>query len=135
MDWPYHINTTLTTSQKLLRRQTIDRYGLYAHLSPLLPIAWYWLYVLFKWVVRARQTRGEYAAVPGSPHVKREARTAAGKAATWWRRGVWWVGGRGEDQERVVHQLAGLVWAAWLGVLAVHGTGDGELGAFSYVFF
>ncbi|OBT90848.1 hypothetical protein VE02_00440 [Pseudogymnoascus sp. 03VT05] len=128
MDWPYHINTTLTTSQKTLRRQTINRYGLYAHLSPLLPIVLYWLYVLFIWVARARQTRGEYAAVPGSPHVKREARTAAGRAARRWRGGVFWVGGRGgEEQERVVHQLAGLGWAVWLGWLSVHGTGDDYL--------
>lgn len=133
MDWPYHINTDLTPAQKAVRRQTLDRYGLYAHLSTLLPIAVYWLYVLTVWVSRARQARGDYAAVPGSPHGKRGAGTAAGRAARWWRWGVFLVGGSGrgdQGQVRVVHRLVGVAWAAWLGFLTVHGTGDGELGSF-----
>lgn len=51
---------------------------------------------------------------------------------------MFWVGGRGragQEQEKVVHKVAGLAWAVWLGVFSVHGTGDGELGAFSYAFF
>ncbi|OBT68967.1 hypothetical protein VE03_01304 [Pseudogymnoascus sp. 23342-1-I1] len=130
MDWPWHINTDLSSEQKALRRQTLDRYGLYAHLSSFLPIALYWLYVLTIWVFGARQTRGEYAAVPGSPHVKRGAGTAAGRAARWWRGWVFRVGGRGwagQEQERVVHKMVGLAWAVWLGVLSVHGTGDDYL--------
>lgn len=130
MDWPYHITTSLTPSQKALRRQTLDRYGLYAHLSPLLPIALYWLYVLFVRVFRAKQTRAEYAAVPGSPLVKRRAGTAAGTAARWVRVLSFWVGGRREGEERVLHRVVGVVWALWLGGLSLHGTGDGELGKF-----
>jgi hypothetical protein len=134
MDWPYHINTDLSPELKAVRRQSITRYTLYAHLSSLVPVALYWLYVLTVWVFRARQTRGEYAAVPGSPHVKRGKGTVAGRAARWWRWGVFLVRGRGrggdEGQERVLHKLIGLGWAVWLGVLSIHGTGDGESCAF-----
>lgn len=109
MDWPYHITTTLTPPQKALRRQTLDRYGLYAHLSPLLPLALYWLYVLFSRFVRAKRTGAEYAPVPGSPLVKHARGTVAGRVVRATGRVVRWVrvlvflgGGRSEGGERWV---------------------------------
>jgi hypothetical protein len=133
MEWPWHIRTDHTADDKAARRILLDRYGLYAQLSALIPIALYWLYVLAVWVFRARQSAKGYEAVPGSPHQKKVKATSSGRAVGWGRRITFWLQGPGiNGQDKVKHNLAGIAWAAWMVFLSVNQTGDGELCLFFY---
>lgn len=126
MDWPWHINTSISLDQKMERRVLLDRYGTYAQLSALIPIAVYWLYRLGVWVFHARQrVKPWHAAIPGSPQRKEFRATKTGRVATKLRAFRFWLDGNRPGKEKRVHQLAGLAWLAWLLFLSVHRTGDG----------
>ena len=126
MDWPWVIRD-LTETEKAHRRILLDRYGLCAQLSALIPIAAYWLFRLGVWVFHERQrAKPAYSAVPGSPVVKQLKTTKAGRIAKTWRSFVWWLGGENLfGYGKRIHLLAGLAWTAWLLFLSVHRTGDG----------
>jgi hypothetical protein len=126
MSWPYHI-IDLTNPQKHQRRELLDRYGVYAQLSALIPILGYQLYRLGVWVYSERQrSKIAYSAVPTSPALKRNRHTTSGsivqklKTARWWLEGEvapgWGIRGR---------LVAGGVWTTWLLFLCFHKTGDG----------
>lgn len=127
MTWPYRIYFNHSDSDKEQRRLLLDRYGLYAQLSILIPIILYNLYRLAVWVYSERQrSKVDYSAVPSSPTLKKRRES---KRAVWGRKRrsvVWWLRGevaRGWGERG--HWIAAGVWGAWLGFLCVHRTGDG----------
>lgn len=131
MAWPYQF-VDLDAEQLHARRRTLDRYGLIAQLSTLVPVALFLLYRFVAWAV-ARATgsdRGTYAAVPDSPTSKQQRLSTAGAWRTVARRAAWWLGDDvvclgwnwGPRDQIVV----GVLWAIWLFVLCVVDTGNGE---------
>jgi hypothetical protein len=130
MSWPYHF-VDLTQDDIIKRRILLNRYGVYAQLSALVPVLAYQLYRLGVWVSSQRKrTQVEYTKVsstPGSPFQKQIRLALSGGLAKRWRSTLWWLEGelypgwglRG-------HWIAGLAWASWLLFLSVHKTGDGE---------
>lgn len=124
MNWPWVIRD-VPDMEKLHRRVLLDRYGLYAQLSALVPIAAYWLYRLAIWVVHERQrAKPEYTSVPSSPGTKQAEATKVGRIEKKWRILRWWLEGESFGYGKRIHLLAGLAWAAWLVFLSVHRTGD-----------
>ena len=105
----------------------LDRYGVFAQLSALVPIAVILLFRLGIWVLSERRRQQDYAAVPTSPGLKRERLSGSGALLRRWRRLEWWlesdVGGGWGVRGR---WIAGLAWGAWLLFLSVHRTGDGR---------
>lgn len=132
MDWPWHFRD-VSEAEKAHRRIVMDRYGLYAQLSALIPIAGYWLYKLLVWVFHERmRTRQEYTAVPGSPGAKQFATTKKGKITRAWRNFQWWLDGENFGYGKRIHFYSGLLWFGWLLFLSVHRTGDGKLPHLTY---
>ncbi|KAI1159200.1 ferric reductase like transmembrane component [Nemania serpens] len=132
MAWPYQF-VDLDAEQLHARRRTLDRYGLIAQLSTLVPVALFLLYRFVAWAV-ARATgsdRGTYAAVPDSPTSKQQRLSTAGAWRTVARRAAWWLGDDvvclgwnwGPRDQIVV----GVLWAIWLFVLCVVDTGNDYL--------
>ena len=126
MGWPYHL-LDLTHEQKHERRLLLDRYGVYAQLSALIPILAYQLYRLGVWVYSERKrSKASYSAIPSSPTLKRSRASTAGNFARKWRSTIWWLEGelavgwpsRGQF-------IAAGVWTSWLLFLCVHKTGEG----------
>jgi hypothetical protein len=138
MGWPYHF-LTLSQQDVLLRRQTIDRYALIAHLAALAPAL---LLTLLRLAVRAAGLiprnghnggdggRGRYSHVPGSPTVKAQRSSGLGLLAARWRALKWWLGDdvvvRGVQWGQRDEWLLGLVWTGVLLVLCVLETGQGK---------
>jgi hypothetical protein len=130
MSWPYNF-VDLTQDDIIKRRILLNRYGVYAQLSALVPVLAYQLYRLGVWVSSQRKrTQVGYTKVsstPGSPFQKQIRLATSGGLAKRWRSTLWWLEGelypgwglRG-------HWIAGLAWASWLLFLSVHKTGDGE---------
>ncbi|TVY57591.1 Ferric/cupric reductase transmembrane component 2 [Lachnellula cervina] len=125
--WPYHF-VDLNDQQKHQRRILLDRYGVYAQLSALVPVAVILLLRLGTWVLSERKRQHEYSAVPSSPGLKRERLSSSGALLRSYRRLEWWlesdVGGGWGVRGR---WIAGLAWGAWLLFLSVHRTGDDYL--------
>ena len=128
MGWPYHL-LDLTQEQKHERRLLLDRYGVYAQLSALIPILAYQLYRLAVWVYSERQrSKVNYAAIPSSPTLKQKRTTSSGSLAKTWRSTAWWLeseiatgwGLRGQ-------WIAAGVWVSWLLFLCIHKTGEGKI--------
>ncbi|KAI0401420.1 ferric reductase like transmembrane component [Xylaria palmicola] len=128
MGWPYQF-VDLDTAQKQARRRALDRYGLIAQLSTLLPVALVLLYRLARWVGAraAGSRRGTYAAVPGSPTSKRQRSNVLGSWSARARKVGWWfgddvvfLGWNWGPRDQIV---AGVVWTIWLLVLCVVDTG------------
>jgi hypothetical protein len=130
MSWPYHF-VDLTQEEIIRRRILLDRYGVYAQLSALVPVLAYQLYRLGVWVSSQRKrVEVGYSEVPstsGSPVQKQKRLSTSGGLARRWRSALWWLEGevypgwglRG-------HWIAGLTWALWLLFLSVHKTGVGK---------
>lgn len=127
MAWPYRISFDQTDAQKHERRVLLDRYGVYAQLSALIPIAIYQLYRLAIWVSLARRrSQVKYSAVPGSPDLKHGRGSKSGVLERKWREVRWWAEGEIWPGLGLKGQwVAGLIWAGWLGFLCVHRTGVG----------
>ncbi|OTA07173.1 ferric reductase [Trichoderma parareesei] len=139
MGWPYHF-LTLSKQDVLLRRQTIDRYALIAHLAALAPAL---LLTLLRLAVRAAGFlprnghddgdggRGRYSHVPGSPTVKAQRSSGLGLLAARWRALKWWLGDdvvvRGVQWGQRDEWLLGFIWTGVLLVLCVLETGQDYL--------
>jgi hypothetical protein len=93
MAWPNYHFVDLSAAEKVARRQTLDKYALYAQLSALVPVAAVLLYRLAKWVVASKGSRnGNYAVVPSSPVQKVRRHSSLGTCASRSRRARWWLG-------------------------------------------
>ncbi|KAF2964719.1 hypothetical protein GQX73_g8854 [Xylaria multiplex] len=132
MGWPYQF-VDLDAEQLQARRHTLDRYGLIAQLSALVPIALFLFYRFLAWGV-AKATgsdRGSYAAVPDSPTLKRQRLSVVGLYSTNARKIAWWFGddvvflGWGWGPRDQI--IGGVVWTMWLLALCVVGTGNGKI--------
>ncbi|CAJ2508889.1 Uu.00g139150.m01.CDS01 [Anthostomella pinea] len=131
MGWPYHF-LDLTEAEKLARRQAIDRYATYAHVSALIPVAVFVVLRLGSRLVRtATSSRGAYAAVSGSPRQKQHRVSLAGSWSRSIRKAVWWLGDDvvvfGQRRGQWGQMIAGIAWTLWLLFLSVAGTGSDYL--------
>ncbi|KAI3339649.1 ferric reductase like transmembrane component [Ustulina deusta] len=132
MAWPYQF-VDLDTAQLQARRHTLDRYGLIAQLSTLVPVALFLLYRLVAWGI-ARVTgsgRGKYAAVPDSPALKQQRLSVVGSLSAGARKVAWWFGDDvvflGWNWGPRDQIIGGAVWTIWLLVLCVVDTGNDYL--------
>lgn len=82
----------LSAAEKQARRQTLDKYALYAQLSALLPMLVLLSYRLGKRLALSRGSRGDYDAVPSSPVLKERRNSNAGTWNSKSRRARWWLG-------------------------------------------
>lgn len=132
MSWSYRF-LKLTKDEVHARRETIDRYALYAQISTLLPAL-----VLAVARVTLRRLRnganiagrGTYDAVPHSPTIKNHRRTLVGSLGHKARIVSWWLetdvslfGFAAGVREQ---WLLGVGTFCWLLLLCVLETGDGE---------
>jgi hypothetical protein len=126
MAWPYHL-IELGDEQRLQRRELLDRYGLYAQLSALIPILGYQLYRLGAWVYTERlKSKITCSEVPASLSLKRQSHKTSGVVQTW-RSMLWWL----EDEVApgwglIGNWIAAGCWVSWLFFLCIHKTGDGK---------
>lgn len=135
MDWPYHL-VDLSPEQRHERRIIIDRYGVYAQLSVLVPILAYRLYRLATWVYAARQRQkdAQYDAVPSSPRLKHAKLARTHGLISGLRSVLWWMEGEvAEGWGERGHWIAGGAWMSWLLFLCVHNTGDGKCIPFGFL--
>ncbi|KXX77293.1 Ferric/cupric reductase transmembrane component 2 [Madurella mycetomatis] len=131
MIWNYHF-IELSKAEKHYRRQTLNKYALYAQLSALVPVVVILLYRLAKWAASTRESRnGDYAAVPSSPVRKVRRHGSLGTWSSRSRRARWWLGEDVVVAGMVFGQrdqwAVGILWAAWLLVLSVLETGEDYL--------
>ncbi|KAH6847313.1 ferric reductase NAD binding domain-containing protein [Chaetomium sp. MPI-CAGE-AT-0009] len=126
----YHF-IDLSTAEKQVRRQTLDKYALYAQLSVLVPVAVLLIIRLWKQTPKAGASEGDYAAVPSSPVLKERRNSNAGTWSSRSRRLQWWLGEDVVLAGWVLGQrdqwVVGLVWTAWLLLLSVLETGEDYL--------
>ncbi len=142
MGWPYKF-LTIPPEERHQRRLVLDRYGVYAQLLVLAPVAVGLAVRLSAMAAtaaasRARRARGggtggggggSYDAVPDSPSLKSQRLSARGTWASRARQLRWWLA----DDVRLFGQhwghrdqwLLGGVWASLLLVLCVLETGKG----------
>ncbi|GAW24368.1 hypothetical protein ANO14919_139520 [Xylariales sp. No.14919] len=130
MGWPYQF-VDLTTEQRQARRHTLDRYGLIAQLSALVPVALFLLYRLVAWgVARATgsNSRGRYAEIPHSPTLKQHRLSVVGLWSATARKVAWWFGDDvlflGYNWGPRDQIIAGTLWTIWLLALCVVETGN-----------
>ncbi|EGZ69065.1 hypothetical protein NEUTE2DRAFT_115205 [Neurospora tetrasperma FGSC 2509] len=118
MNWPYQF-LDLSQAEKQARRQSLDSYALYAQLSALIPIGLVWLYQTLNKSSSSRKR--DYTAVPSSDSFNTR------KQSNWWSNLRWWLGedvvAFGEVLGQREQWIGGIVWAVWLLVLCVAGTG------------
>lgn len=132
MDWPYQF-VDLDKAQKRARRHALDRYAFVAQLSTLVPVALFLIYRLTRWTIRRVKAsiHRAYDAVPASPGQKRRRLSVVGSMNANARKFFWWLGDdfvfSGWNMGPRDEIIAGLVWTAWLLVLSVVDTGNGEL--------
>lgn len=136
MGWPYQF-INLSEADKYIRRQALDRYAIYAQVSALFPVALFLLYRIARRTYRvATGQDGAYAAIPNSPSLKSQRQTAAAIWAATARKVLWWLGEDiylwGQVWGQRDQWLAGILWACWLLILCVHGTGDGEFNLYPH---
>lgn len=127
MAWPYHF-VDLSDDQIYARRELLDRYGSYAQLSCLIPVALYQLYCLASWVLsERRRAKVDYTAVPSSLVLRKSKDSALSLVTRKWRIFQWWLGseiypGLGTNGDWILATL----WTMWLIFLCTCQTGDGE---------
>ncbi len=95
MAWPNYHFVDLSRDEKQARRQTLEKYALYAQLSALVPVAVVLLYRLARHAAASAgsgRLRGDYAAVPSSPVLKQRRNSTAGSWRSRSRRAQWWLG-------------------------------------------
>lgn len=121
----YHF-IDLSTAEKQVRRQTLDKYALYAQLSILAPVAVLLIYRLWKQTSNAGASEGRYAPVPSSPVLKERRNSHVGTWSSRSRRLQWWLGedvvvagwvlGQRDRTYNPPHNLRffQMFWAPWL---------------------
>ena len=129
MAWLWHF-VTPNQEELAVRRQLLDRHGLYAQLSAIVPVLAYLLYRLSVWVFSEKQRVGQgYEALPsrtGSPSRKGNKLSSIGVLKSQWRLFSWWMEGEIYPKWGLrVHWIAGISWASWLLLLSIRQTGDG----------
>ncbi|KAJ4292991.1 hypothetical protein N0V88_005655 [Collariella sp. IMI 366227] len=82
----------LSAAEKQARRQTLDKYALYAQLSALLPMLVLLSYRLGKRLALSRGSRGDYDVIPSSPVLKERRNSNAGTWSSKSKRARWWLG-------------------------------------------
>jgi hypothetical protein len=92
MAWPNYHFIDLSQDEKQVRRQTLDKYALYAQLSALVPVAVILLFRLARRAATSEESKGDYAAVPSSPVLKERRNSSAGSWSARSRRAQWWLG-------------------------------------------
>lgn len=130
MAWWYSF-AEISDAEKHARRLSLDRYGLYAQLSTLLPVFVALIVRLAVWLSR-RETPNSitYNAVPTSPGAKyiRES-TTGGAVARLFRRISWFLEDDiyffGTKLGRRDQFIFGGLWTSWLVFLCFVGTGNG----------
>lgn len=130
MAWPYSF-LDLDEAAKHARRQALDWYGILAHGSVLVVLALVLLYRLGAFLVnKLKRNQTEYAALPGSPGLKRQRQKTSGTWAAAGRKAAWWleedVRCLGQNWGQRVEFIFGSIWTLWLLFLCVNGTGDGK---------
>ena len=129
---PYHF-IDLGDEQKLQRRELMDRYGLYAQLSALIPILGYQIYRLGVWIYTERlDSKVSFSEDPSSVPLKRQGDKTSGVIQRW-RSVLWWL----EDEVApgwgsIIHWIAAGCWTSWLLFLCIHKTGDGKCWSLSF---
>ncbi|KAK2015445.1 ferric reductase like transmembrane component [Colletotrichum eremochloae] len=130
MGWPYRF-VDLSSEEVQLRRQTLDRYGSYAHYSALAPIVLALLVRIGFYLRRRWQASAAYDAVPVSPVLKERRQSWSGNLDTKIQKGKWWLADdvyfMGQHWGQKDQWVFGLAWASWLLVLSVLETGDDYL--------
>ena len=130
MGWPYQF-VDLSDSEKALRRQALDRYAFFAQISALLPVL---IVLAFRVNLLAARwagdrSKGSYDAVPNSPALKSQRRSGLGALSTHVRQLRWWLGDDivlfGQVWGQRDEWIVGSLWAIWLSLLCVLGTGSG----------
>ncbi|KAL5089196.1 hypothetical protein Trisim1_005759 [Trichoderma cf. simile WF8] len=127
MDWPYQF-VTLSEADRHKRRILNDQYGLYAHLSPLVPIFGLLLVNLIRW--RLRKLTGKqapYDAEATSSAVAFYEASVASSPLALWRRFAWRLSDSVDFAGMTLCQrdqlIFGAVWMAWLLFLCTKDTG------------
>ena len=87
----YHF-IDLSKAEKHVRRQTLDKYALYAQLSALLPVLVILIFRLVKRVLKSEASGRKYSVVPSSPVQKQRQRSSTGTWSSRFRRAQWWLG-------------------------------------------
>lgn len=131
MGWPYQF-LSLDQAERHARREVLNRYAAYAQLSALLPVTLFLLCRIASWARKsaAEGRRGSYGVIPNSPSLKVQRRTAWGAWSTqarklgWWLRDDIYIFGRLYGQRD--QWIFGSLWASWMLVLCVVGTGHGK---------
>ncbi|KAG9247478.1 ferric reductase-like protein like transmembrane component [Calycina marina] len=125
MSWPYHF-IDVSDDQKHERRVLLDRYGICAQLSVLVPILGFQLYRLAIWVSSARsRAKTAYSEVPGSPMLKYRRPSTSRTLGRKWRSASWYLSDEFVPSWGRRGRLIGAgIWTAWLLFLCVHKTGD-----------
>lgn len=120
MDWPYQF-LDLSQDEKHARRQSLDRYALYAQLSALIPIGLIWLYQTVNRSSSSSRQKRDYTAVSSSDSFNTR------KQSNSWSKFRWWLGedvvAFGEVLGQRDQWVGGIIWAIWLLILCVAGTG------------
>ncbi len=132
MGWPYQF-VDLSDSEKILRRQALDRYAFFAQISALLPVLIVLAFKVNSLAARwaGDRSKGSYGAVPNSPALKSQRRTGLGALSAHVRQLRWWLGDDiilfGQVWGQRDEWIVGSLWAIWLSLLCVLGTGSGTL--------
>ncbi|CAG8950901.1 hypothetical protein HYFRA_00003118 [Hymenoscyphus fraxineus] len=126
--WPYHL-VDLTNHEKHLRRKALDRYGIYAQLSILIPILPFLLYRLGSYLLSklGKGREREYDVLPSSPQRKAGRGRNQGRVGTFVRRVEWWLDGEVGGWGKRKFWVVGGLWGMWMGGLCVWETGDDYL--------
>ncbi|KAK0760702.1 hypothetical protein N5P37_006899 [Trichoderma harzianum] len=127
MDWPYQF-VTLSEADRHKRRILNDQHGLYAHLSPLVPILGLLLVRLVRWRLgKLTDKQAPYDAEATSSAVAFYEASVASSPLALWRRFTWWLSDNVEFAGLTLCQrdqlIFGGVWAAWLLFLCTKDTG------------
>ncbi|KAL2127552.1 hypothetical protein VTI74DRAFT_10558 [Chaetomium olivicolor] len=131
MAWPNYHFIELSLAEKQARRETLDKYALYAQLSALVPVAVLLCCRLVQRVAIPSGSKGGYDAIPSSPVLKERRNSSMGSWRSRSRRAHWWLGEDVVVGGLVLGQrdqwVVGILWTAWLLLLCVLETGEDYL--------
>jgi hypothetical protein len=131
MAWPYSFEP-LPKALRHGRRLILDRYGTYAQMLVLVPVAIALVVRLVDWASRSAKSRHHaYDSIPDSPSLKTRRRSLSGTWATRLRKVRWWLGEdvffMGSHWGQRDQWVFGSIWFSLLLCLCFPETGRGEL--------